>query len=732
MFKSKTNIILTVILILLLAGGGVFCFKVLNPPVTAIDYQALTVEEATAWFKENKIEDLCEIKQEYDNEIPEGELIFQSIKEGAKITSKVTLVYSLGADPNSKIEIPDLKTIDECKKWFEENAFENVEYLYSGGDKEDGQVLSIDPKQASKKDKVTVALSGSQKYQVPEFKNKEEAEEWVKDKNIQIVYNQEYSNLAEGAIIKQSPSVVKNGEKLTIVLASKSDAVNLSTNLLGITEDDFLAKCKALGLTNVVKDDEGYYSTVEKGKLAYYLPDGNVSKNTKIVYKLSLGKYEFKASEYNGKTKSEAENYIASLNKKNAQINTELDLVEKSNSDYKVGTLFGCENIGKNNKVQVSCYISKTVSDAKVNLPTNLLGISENEFIEKTKSLGLTNVVKDDKGYYSSLNKKGTIAYYDPDGDISTGTKVIYRLSLGPYSFSENDYNGKTKSDLEKYVKTLNEINAKVKLSTSEKSSDKPSGTAFDCSSSKDGLTTKVSCYISGGTTNSSSSSKATLPTNLLGKTESDFLAKCKELGFTNVVKDESGYYSTVNAKNTIAYYDPDGELDKATKITYKLSLGAYEFSSSNFNGKTKEEATSYVSGLNNINAHITLNVSEAQTSSYEEGKLFDCSASKQGVETVVSCKKAIKQQEEKKATVLNADKLISYYSTSSFDETSSKIKKYFNDAGFTNVSLTGKESTKSVGQILSISINGNASYSQGEYPVSSQVAIEISNKLLN
>ena len=83
MFKSKTNIILTVILILLLAGGGVFCFKVLNPPVMAIDYQALTVEEAIAWFKENKIEDLCEIKQEYDNEIPEGDLIFQSIKKGA-------------------------------------------------------------------------------------------------------------------------------------------------------------------------------------------------------------------------------------------------------------------------------------------------------------------------------------------------------------------------------------------------------------------------------------------------------------------------------------------------------------------------------------------------------------------------------------------------------------------------------------------------------------------------
>lgn len=735
MFKSKTNIILTIILLFLLVTGGFFAYKVLNPPIKAVNYEKMTAAEATAWFKENEIEDKCEIKQDYDDTVPEGQLIFQSIKEGTDIKEKVTLVYSKGKDPDSVISIPDLQTLDESKKWFEENGFSNVEYIYSGGDKEEGTVLSIDPKEASRKDKITIAVSGTESYEVPAFANKAEIEEWIKDKNIKVTYINEFSSLEEGKVIKQEPELVKNGGTLTITIASKSTKVNLPTNLLGISESDFLAKCKELGLTNVVKDNKGYYTTkTNVGKLAYYLPDGYINKDNKVIYRLSLGGYKFDASEYNGLTKEKAIEYIKELNNRNAQINPEIDLVDKETTDRTVGTLFGCEDISNTNKVQVSCFIAKgDVSSSDnaddVYLPTNLLGVSETEFLEKTKSLGLTNLTKDESGYYSTINPKGTIAYYDPDGDMKTNTKVTYKLSLGAYEFSENEYNGKTKSELDKYIKELSDKNAKVVLNTTDKESDKPSGTAFNCTASKEGITVKVSCNISKNI--GQTSSKVTLPSNLLGKTEADFLSKCKELGFNNVVKDESGYYSTVNPKNTIAYYDPDGLLDISTKIVYKLSMGSYEFNSANYNGKTKEEAENYAAGLNNLNAHILLNITDTKTSSYNEGILFDCSSVKSGVDTNVSCKRAIKE-EEKKATILNADKLISYYSTSTYEETAEKIKKYFSSAGFTNVSITGKESKKSVGQILNISVNGDNSYKQGEYPFSSQIVIEISNKLIN
>ena len=79
---------------------------------------------------------------------------------------------------------------------------------------------------------------------MPAFANKAEIEEWIKDKNIKVTYINEFSSLEEGKVIKQEPELVKNGGTLTITIASKSTKVNLPTNLLGISESDFLAKCK--------------------------------------------------------------------------------------------------------------------------------------------------------------------------------------------------------------------------------------------------------------------------------------------------------------------------------------------------------------------------------------------------------------------------------------------------------------------------------------------------------
>ena len=136
---------------------------------------------------------------------------------------------------------------------------------------------------------------------------------------------------------------------------------------------------------------------------------------------------------------------------------------------------------------------------------------------------------------------------------------------------------------------------------------------------------------------------------------------------------------------------------------------------------------------LNSKNAHVTLKTTNAATNDVAAGNLFNCSATKNNLDTNITCSLAISNSEgEKKSTILSADKLISYYSTSSYDETASKIKKYFADGGFTNITTTGISSTKSVGQILSVSVDGNKSYTQGSYSLNTPISVEISNELKN
>ena len=80
-------------------------------------------------------------------------------------------------------------------------------------------------------------------------------------------------------------------------------------------------------------------------------------------------------------------------------------------------------------------------------------------------------------------------------------------------------------------VAEYNKRNAHITLETIEEKSDSVSpGELYSCTSKFDNPNITVSCKLSKG---DGTTTKATLPTNLLGYKESDFLAKAKALGFT-------------------------------------------------------------------------------------------------------------------------------------------------------------------------------------------------------
>ena len=79
-FKSKINIILLIILLVLLGVGGFFGYKMfLKPDVVAINYQSMNKDEINQWFVDNQIEDKLVFEEDYDDSIAAGAVIYQSV-----------------------------------------------------------------------------------------------------------------------------------------------------------------------------------------------------------------------------------------------------------------------------------------------------------------------------------------------------------------------------------------------------------------------------------------------------------------------------------------------------------------------------------------------------------------------------------------------------------------------------------------------------------------------------
>lgn len=129
------------------------------------------------------------------------------------------------------------------------------------------------------------------------------------------------------------------------------------------------------------------------------------------------------------------------------------------------------------------------------------------------------------------------------------------------------------------------------------------------------------------------------VPDNMLNYKEEDFLKALKDLGM-GATKGSTKYYSTTIKNGNVFCYD-DGNFPVGTIVKYNLSRGAYAFDSDDYNGRTKDNAIEYVKELNNLNAHVTLNLEDHETNNHTAGTIYKCSATKDGIKTIVSCRLA-------------------------------------------------------------------------------------------
>lgn len=640
-FSSKLNILLTILLTAVIAVGIVFGISIFKKPVTiCADFSEMTESEIVSWVQENEVGDLITIEYEYDEAVPEGKVIYQSTKAGEKLTDTCTIYVSKGIDPNSKYEIVtnENTTLDSLKEDLASYGITNYTVVYDETSDMEGIVLAISPNPVSKVDTITITVGGKDPNKVEEE---------------------------------------KTGDKVYI------DEIAY----LGKSEADFKTALNKLGFENLSKDTNGVYSPKRsEGVIAAYSPDGNQKTDAKITYYLSLGAYtsELAKTDFEGLTSAKANELIKT--EKFAMYSYTLETTKTTTTEKTGGTLYDCSVSG----TKIACKLaSNGTSSTKATISEyGYLGKTETEFKEALTKLGFTSIVKNADGVYSSRTA-GVIGAYSPDGEQPIDATITYYLSLGDYTsaLAKTDFEGKTLTEANTLIKTDKFSMLGYKLSTTKTTTtEKTENTLYDCSYSSKTISCKLASG-SGSTTNTTgtSSTKATISEyGYLGKTEAEFKSALNSLGFTNLVKDPEGVYSSRTA-GVIGAYSPDGSQPIDTTITYYLSLGNYTnaLAKTDFEGKTSSEANTLIAKNKFKLLGYSLKTTKTSTTEKTNDTLYDCSVSGK----VISCKLANNSSSSSSGSSGSSSSTTGYINPTSYaGKSESDFKSALTALGFSNV----------------------------------------------
>lgn len=247
---DKKVVAISAVIVLLLIVAGYFLF--FAPKIVVPDFNGKAMSELNAWVKQNEIETgKIVINEEYSLEYDENIIIDQSIDAGKKIKKDTALTFTVskGADPDEVISFPDLMYMnyDEVKSWISENKLQKtkVNTVYSDS-VEENMVISYDLKNVNENNftrgtNLTINVSKGKapagQITIEDFKGKvyEEVETWAKNKKINLVKQETYSDTIDiGKVVSQSidPNTTVSEQSELIVTVSKGKAVKIP-NLVG-------------------------------------------------------------------------------------------------------------------------------------------------------------------------------------------------------------------------------------------------------------------------------------------------------------------------------------------------------------------------------------------------------------------------------------------------------------------------------------------------------------------
>jgi len=467
MFQSKfTRFVLSLsIALMVLLGFSLYANFTIERPIKIVDLNTLSQEAVLAWAQENELK--IEITEAYDETIPVGTVLSQSINVGERVFAGSTLSVTLskGPSPDVVVDLVDFtgKDIGDVQTFIDANKLMNASILFEKSDKISSAYFirqSIASGQIKRSDKIDFVISTGTKDTlttviVPDFTTytKQQISSWGSSSNIKINFIEEFNNTIEaGQVFEQSLAAnqsVYDGSSITIKL-SLGTGVMLET-LVGkskTTIDDFIN-------TNGLKVNYTYsYSSAQNKDFGMAMTPSaatRVGNGSTVNVTLSLGKIS--VSDFTNRTLKELEAWVADVNKKGANLKI------SSSTVY-------------SDTVTSGNLIKQTPSSGDINPGTSITasvskggGITVKDFNTRTDTQEGLSIILAEK--YSTSSTGTVISQSISAGTVvDKGTSITLTVSIGQVSIS--NYTGSSLSSLQGWINDVNGKGANLSLSSSE------------------------------------------------------------------------------------------------------------------------------------------------------------------------------------------------------------------------------------------------------------------------
>lgn len=310
--KPKKQIdpkIFIIVGVVLLALGLLSYFLFFAPKIEMPNFVGQTKDDVSAWVKQQEIQASGIIfKEEYNFDYDENVILSQDVDAGKKVKKdvKITFGISLGADPDEKISIPDIKSMTktEIESWISENKLTKTKITTSYNDSvKDGEVISyevkgVDEDEFTRSSTLNISVSkGPQPagtVTVSDFKGKiyAEVESWAKTNKVTLNKVEAFSTTVEsGYVISQSEaanSTMKTTETLTITVSKGKGIKVPDLTTMNKTEiEEWCTKNKISSCTIKTKysnsDEKVLSSNIESG--------GMIASDDDVEITVNGGKY---------------------------------------------------------------------------------------------------------------------------------------------------------------------------------------------------------------------------------------------------------------------------------------------------------------------------------------------------------------------------------------------------------------------------------------------------------
>lgn len=294
---------------------GVLCyFLFFAPKIEMPNFVGQTKSDVASWVKQQGITTSGIVfKEEYNFDNDENVILSQSVDAGKKVKSdvKITFTISLGADPDEKITVPDIKSMSksEIESWISTNKLTKTKITTTYNESVDKdsvisyEVKGVDESDFTRSSTMNITISkGPQPagtVTVSDFKGKTyaEVESWAKTNKVTLNKVEAYSESVEsGNVISQSVSAnstMKTTDTLTITV-SKGKGITVP-DFTNMNEEQIEAWVKKNNINATITSK---YSTSDKHVLSANVNPGSmISSTDDVQIVLNKGKYFYAADE---------------------------------------------------------------------------------------------------------------------------------------------------------------------------------------------------------------------------------------------------------------------------------------------------------------------------------------------------------------------------------------------------------------------------------------------------